>query len=46
MKMLKKDPLNRLTPESALNDIWILKNYELKLFDGLIKRVITNLSTF
>jgi len=35
-----------MTAEMALNDIWILKNYELKVFDGLIKRVVTNLATF
>ncbi|CAD8151251.1 unnamed protein product [Paramecium pentaurelia] len=46
VKLLQKDPNRRMTAEMALNDIWILKNYELKVFDGLIKRVVTNLATF
>lgn len=29
-----------------LTDIWLMKNYELHVYDGLIKRVVTNLATF
>ncbi|CAD8168820.1 unnamed protein product [Paramecium pentaurelia] len=45
-KILIKDPSQRITIEQALNDPWIVKNFELQVSDGQLKRVLTNLVNY
>ncbi|CAD8183794.1 unnamed protein product [Paramecium octaurelia] len=45
-KILNKDPNQRMTIEQALNDPWIVKNFELQVSDSQLRRVLTNLINY
>ncbi|CAD8186340.1 unnamed protein product [Paramecium pentaurelia] len=45
-KILVKDPNQRITIDQALNDPWIVKNYELQVTDSQLRRVLTNLMNY